>query len=90
MRNIRHILHTLLIMYLNISTFIGFMFLTGIIFLCIYLCFIEPDFLNIDSCLDRGYVWDYKQKICRDDCLTWNDKVECVPITEENIENKSK
>ena len=40
-------------------------------------------------CLDIGKIYDPVQKICRDDCLTWNDKIGCVPITEENREKKA-
>lgn len=40
-------------------------------------------------CLDIGKIYDPIQKICRDDCLTWDDKTGCVPITEENIKKKS-
>ena len=35
-------------------------------------------------CLDAGKVYDPEQKICRDDCLTWDDKLGCIPITLEN------
>lgn len=41
-------------------------------------------------CLDIGKIYDPVQKICRDDCLTWNEKIGCVPITKENIEKKAK
>ena len=41
-------------------------------------------------CLDIGKIYDPMQKICRDDCLTWDDKIGCVPITKENIEKKEK
>ena len=44
-----------------------------------------------DRCLDSGRgVWDYNRHECRQDCLTWNKDVGCVPITEENINEKSK
>ena len=45
---------------------------------------------NDMNCLDTGKVYDPIHKICRDDCLTWNKEVGCVPITKENIEKKSK
>lgn len=33
-------------------------------------------------CLDMGKIYDPIQKVCRDDCLTWDDEIGCVPITE--------
>ncbi|MBO4285324.1 MAG: hypothetical protein J5895_03735 [Alphaproteobacteria bacterium] len=49
-------------------------------------------FLMLDReghCLsEEGGVWDDKQKMCRQDCLTWNKKDGCVPMTEENIKAK--
>ena len=38
----------------------------------------------------NNWLYDPIQKVCRDDCLTWNNEIGCVPITEENIENKAK
>ena len=59
----------------------------GILVVCIvgYLWFDDQMF-----CLDIGKIYDPIQKICRDDCLTWNDEIGCVPITKENIEKKAK
>ena len=48
-------------------------------------------FMWFDSkayCLDVGKIFDPIQKICRDDCLTWDEKYGCIPITEENIEKE--
>ncbi len=50
--------------------------------------FLQMYFFNIhikrahylDNCLDKGYVWDYDQHICRTDCLTWNTIQKCVPL----------
>ncbi len=53
----------------------------------IFLVFISDDKAN---CLDRKKIYDPIQKICRDDCLTWDDKIGCVPITDENREKKAK
>ena len=53
----------------------------------IYLIFVSDDKAN---CLDRKKIYDPIQKICRDDCLTWDDKIGCVPITDENREKKAK
>ncbi len=39
-------------------------------------------------CLDGGEIYDPEQKICRSDCLTWDEKIGCVPITKENIFKK--
>lgn len=59
----------------------------GIVTFCVlvYLLFDEKA-----SCLDLGRIYDPEQKICRDDCLTWDETVGCVPITEENIQRKEK
>ncbi len=35
---------------------------------------------QLDSCIDKGYVWDYDQHICRTDCQTWNEIQKCVPL----------
>lgn len=32
----------------------------------------------IDRCLDGGMVYDPVQKICRDDCWKWDDKLGCL------------
>jgi hypothetical protein len=34
--------------------------------------------LDIDRCLDGGMVYDPVQKICRTDCLTWDDVRGCI------------
>lgn len=59
----------------------------SIIIICVfgYLFFDEKA-----NCLDLGKIYDPEQKICRDDCLTWDEKIGCVPITEENIRRKEK
>ena len=59
----------------------------GIVTFCIlgYLLFDEKA-----NCLDLGKIYDPEQKICRDDCLTWDETVGCVPITKENIRKKEK
>lgn len=59
----------------------------GIIIFCVlgYLLFDEKA-----NCLDLGKIYDPEQKICRDDCLTWDEKIGCVAITEENIRRKEK
>ena len=33
---------------------------------------------RLDSCTDKGYVWDYDRHVCRTDCLTWNAVQKCV------------
>ena len=90
MRNIKNFMITLFVFYLKVCTFIGFMLVTLCLIGGIYLFVTDSDFLAVDSCLDAGKVWDYEQKICRDVCLTWNEKIGCVPITKENIEKKAK
>ncbi len=55
--------------------------------LLIIITFLQMYFFNIhikrahhlNSCIDKGYVWDYEQHICRTDCLTWNPIQKCVP-----------
>ncbi len=39
--------------------------------------------MEIDSCLDLGDVWDYNEKRCRKDCLTWNKLHGCIYMNEE-------
>ena len=40
-------------------------------------------------CLDIGKIYDPVQKICRDDCLSRNEQIGCVPITDENMRKKA-
>ncbi len=42
------------------------------------------NYLEFETCLDFGNVWDYKEHRCRTDCLTWNAEQGCVPLTKEN------
>ncbi|MBQ9034886.1 MAG: hypothetical protein IJ099_02865 [Alphaproteobacteria bacterium] len=70
--------------YQTIKTICG---ITGVLVIC-GLCYLWFD--DEMSCLDIGEIYDPVQKICRDDCLTWNDEIGCVPITKENIEKKVK
>ena len=64
------------------------------IFALIILTFISVlCYLHFDEkahCLDIGKIYDPIQKICRDDCLTWDEKYGCIPITEENKKKKEK
>lgn len=59
----------------SVFAIIGIVFVCGILFLI---------FDEKGRCLDAGKVYDPEQKICRDDCLTWDDKLGCIPITLEN------
>ncbi len=75
----------------NIKVFSKFLLIVGIAIVCTIIGVIV--FLWFDDemyCLDIGKIYDPEQKICRDDCLTWNKIEGCVPITRENIEKKSK
>ena len=75
----------------NIKVFSKFFLIVGIAIVCTIIGVIV--FLWFDDkmfCLDIGKIYDPEQKICRDDCLTWNKIEGCVPITKENIEKKSK
>ncbi len=58
-----------------------------IMIIAIY-CYFELDMKMV--CLDGGKIYDPEQKICRSDCLTWDEKIGCVPITKENILKKQK
>lgn len=40
-------------------------------------------FDDAGHCLDGGGVWDYDEKRCREDCLTWNKVNGCIYIDEE-------
>ena len=70
----------------NIKNFIKYILLIIIIILVGIYCFFELDMKMV--CLDSGQIYDPVQKICRDDCLTWDEKIGCVPMTEENIRKK--
>ena len=59
----------------------------SIITICLF-CYLLFD--EKAHCLDLGQIYDSEQKICRDDCLTWDEKIGCVAITEENIRKKEK
>lgn len=75
----------------SIKVFSKFLLIVGIAIVCTIIGVIV--FLWFDDemyCLDIGKIYDPEQKICRDDCLTWNRIEGCVPITKENIEKKSK
>jgi hypothetical protein len=61
--------------------------LVGLVVVGIFLYYLFDDKAH---CLDIGKIYDPVQKICRDDCLTWDDKQGCIPITKENIEKKEK
>jgi len=51
-------------------------------------CFFELDMEMV--CLDAGQIYDPIQEKCRNDCLTWDEKTGCVPITEDNRNRKEK
>jgi hypothetical protein len=80
MKNIKNFTRIIFKFYLNVCTFIGFVFMTLCLVGSIYLFITDSDFLAIDSCIDAGKVWDYEQRVCRDDCLTWNETEGCVPL----------
>ena len=61
--------------------------LIGILIISIF-CYLFFD--EKANCLDLGKIYDPEQKICRDDCLTWDEKIGCVPITKTNILKKEK
>ncbi len=75
----------------SIKVFFRLLLVMGIVILSAIIGIII--FLWLDDemyCLDIGKIYDPIQKICRDDCLTWNKTEGCVPITKENMEKKAK
>lgn len=40
-------------------------------------------FDEVGDCAENGKVWDYNEKRCRDDCLTWNEVNGCIYMDEE-------
>ena len=50
---------------------------------CGWKCFV---FLEQDSCLDSGNVWDYNENRCREDCLIWNKINGCIKMTEQQVQ----
>lgn len=79
--NIKTMLKIFLKILWNIFAVLGFI----ITCLFCYLLFDEKA-----NCLDLGQIYDPEQKICRKDCLTWDEKVGCVAITKENLRKKEK
>lgn len=55
--------------------------------ICIFCYFL---FDKKAGCLDLGKIYDPEQNICREDCLTWDAKLGCVPVTPENVRKKEK
>ncbi len=45
-------------------------------------------FNDAGDCIDNGGVWDYNQKRCRNDCLTWKRKFGCIPLESDNCFRK--
>lgn len=72
----------------NIKKILKYLFGLIIIGLISFYCFFELDMKMV--CLDGGQIYDPIQKKCRNDCLTWDEKIGCVPITEENSYRKAK
>jgi len=70
-----------------LRAFYGIFAVLALIVICIF-CYLFFD--EQAKCLDLGKIYDPEQKICRDDCLTWDEKIGCVPISEENIRKKEK
>jgi len=70
-----------------LKSFFSILALVCVIVIGIFLYYL---FDSKAHCLDIGKIYDPVQKICRDDCLTWNDEQGCVPITEKNIAKKEK
>ena len=75
----------------NIKIFLKILWYTFVIICIIAICAFGYLILDKKSrCLDLGQIYDPKQKICRTDCLTWDKRIGCIPITKENIKKKEK
>lgn len=70
-----------------LKIFFSLLAIIGIMIICIFFYLL---FDRKANCLDLGKIYDPEQKICRNDCLTWDEKIGCVPITAENIRKKEK
>ena len=70
----------------NIRKIVKYILFCFVILLVSIYCFFELD-MKV-ACLDSGEIYDPIQKKCRNDCLTWDDNIGCVPITEENRKKK--
>ena len=58
---------------------IGDFFLAFVVSCLLILAVLFITFDDAVWCLEHGMVWDEYQKICRDDCITWNKEDGCVP-----------
>ena len=55
-------------------------------FLAIILSFLQLNiFLQQDTCLDGGNVWDYDENRCREDCLNWNKVNGCIKLNAQQV-----
>ena len=80
MRNIKKTLRRIFLFFFIVS----FMIFIGIAVGVLFFVFDRQGY-----CLsEENGVWDDDQKVCRQDCLTWNKRDGCVAITEENIKKK--
>jgi len=67
----------------SVLTIIGFGGRVAIVLIPIF-CVAFLFFDDVGHCLDSGGVWDYDQKICRSDCLTWKKEYGgCIKLTPE-------
>lgn len=65
---------------------LGLLILVLLLIGFVILFVLNPYWLSIDTCLDEGKVWDYKQNVCREDCLIWQGEFGCIKLTEKQIE----
>ena len=80
MRNIKKTLRRIFLFFFIVSFMIFIGIAVGVLFFV---------FDRQGHCLsEENGVWDDDQKVCRQDCLTWNKRDGCVAITEENIKKK--
>ena len=75
------------ILKISLKFIFGIFIAIGLAIIGIFLFYLFDDKAH---CLDIGKIYDPIQKICRDDCLTWSDKIGCIPITKENREKKAR
>ena len=60
------------------------------IYLMAFCGFMSIFMRNIDlvgDCADDGGVWDDEYRVCRFDCVHWNEKDGCILLSDEELED---